>query len=358
MVEPLSRAPYIAIVVVVLIAAGAGSAFLYETQKGSAPTTVRTVTAGQNVTVNYIGIFGSGPEAGRVFDTSLYKVAIDNITYPKTLEFSFRGASKYTPLAVHVGPTAPSGGYVVGNYTFIPVVTGFWRGLIGLPGNQTAALYVPPAEGYGALNTACLATRPLTTTLPIFATYTRTEFSTLYSGISSALGTVFSDPTYHWSVLVYASNASFVTIENLPAVGYSSSPGGWPVVVTSVAATANGTGLITLVSQLTPAQAGHLLGKDYGSLKPPCPGGSTQFIVWAVDPLNGTYTANYNQEVNGQTLIFVVTVVDIFGATKAEASAVQPPRLTRPRLRSSSRCASAVSRTARSPVTAFRTPRL
>jgi FKBP-type peptidyl-prolyl cis-trans isomerase 2 len=31
-----------------------------------------------------------------------------------------------------------------------------------------------------------------------------------------------------------------------------------------------------------------------------------------VDPAQGTYTEDFNQEVQGQTLIFVVTVQDIF----------------------------------------------
>ena len=314
MAETISRAPYIALVIVALLVAGIGGAYLYETQRVTPLAPARLAQVGDNVTVNYIGLFGSGPQAGRVFDTSIYAVAQNNITYPKSLEYHARGGpSNYTPLDVHVGGSTPRSGYSLGGHTFIQVVTGFWQGLIGLSGNQTRSVNVPPDLGYGPLNTTCLSVRPLTQTIPIFKTLPASQFSTDYPGESSTIGSVFADPHYKWPVQVYSSNSSFVTVENLPSVGWTADPAGWSVLVTNVTGTANGTGQITLVNVLTSADVGHVLGHDFAGLTNPCAtSASASFLIWAVDPVAGNYTANYNTEVTGETLIFIVTLVDIF----------------------------------------------
>ncbi|MCI4367852.1 MAG: hypothetical protein L3K08_08875, partial [Thermoplasmata archaeon] len=140
------------------------------------------------------------------------------------------------------------------------------------------------------------------------------QFQKLYPGALAATGSQFSDPHYGWTILVLSANSSYVTIENLPHVGESASPAGWPVVVTNITATANGSGSITMVNQLGPAQAGHLLGKDFLGTGPCTSQVGGTFIVSGVDPGRGVYTADFNPqgELQGQTLIFVVTVIDDF----------------------------------------------
>src|SRR5580658_2385472 len=143
----LSNTATIVLVVIVLLGGGAAAGFFwYHDRPNSAPTAL-VVTLGDNVTVNYIGLFGSGPQQGKVFDTSIYSVAYDNIAYPKGLQFSPRGPSpsNFTPLDVFVGASTPSGGYSLGGLSFIQVVPGFWEGLLGLSGNQTRTISVPPA---------------------------------------------------------------------------------------------------------------------------------------------------------------------------------------------------------------------
>ncbi len=316
MAQGPSSAPFIVVVIVVLVAAGALSGYLYFQHRPGSPPGVPVVVVGDNVTVNYIGVMGSGAESGKVFDTSIYTVATDNIAYPKTLEFGLRGTAKnYTPLAVHVGASTPSSGYSLGGLTFIETVPGFWQGLVGLTGNSTRAVVVPPALGYGPVNTACLSTQPLTFTRPVVETLSLSQFSQSYPGVTAFQGAEFPDPHFDWPVLILSQNSSFVTLENLATAGMEASPAGWPVAVTSVSSTSNGSGIITLTNELSPASAGLVLGHDYSGTGPCSSQSGGRFIVSAVDLADGTYTENFNQEVQGQTLVFLVTVVDIFPPT-------------------------------------------
>jgi len=299
-----SRILFVVLVVVVVAAAGAGAAALYEFTKVKPASPVLTVQQGDNVTVNYIGEFGSGAQLGKVFDTSVYSVARNNVTYPKSLEYQPRGSvSAYSPLPVHVGASAPASGYTIGNLSFGTVVTGFWKGLLGLPGNQSHTIVVPPSLGYGPLNASCLRSVPLTYTVPVLTFVTPQQFTTLYPNVTADVGTTFTDPTYGWNDTVFAVNESSVTVQSQPAPGYLSKPGGLPFLVSSVNSTT-----ITLSSTLTPADSGSVLGttSSTGGL---C--GKTQFIVATVDFTSGMMTENFNPEVQGETLDFVVTVVDI-----------------------------------------------
>ncbi|HYB77713.1 MAG TPA: hypothetical protein VEE83_03405 [Thermoplasmata archaeon] len=301
-----SRILFVVLVVIVIAAAGVGAALLYEYSKPKSPTPLLTVQSGDNITVNYIGEFGTGAQQGRVFDTSIYSVATNNASYPKSLEYQPRSSkSAYTPLPVHVGPNTPASGYTVANLTFGGVVTGFWQGLLGLVGNQSHMIVVPPTLGYGALNASCLRTEPLVFSVPVLTFVPVSQFATLYPNVTATVGTVFPDPTYGWNDTVFAVNSTSVTVQSLPNVGVPSSPDGLPFVVSSVNATS-----ITLSSRLTPADSGLILGQAAkGGL---C--GKTQFIVSSVDFSSGTFTENFNPEVQGETLDFIVTVVDIFPA--------------------------------------------
>jgi len=313
MVDSPSRTAFIVLIVVTLLAAGGLAGFAYYHSRPTSAPSALTPQFGGNATVNYIGYFGSGPESGRVFDTSIYSVAVNNASYPKAVDFHYRGsAANYTPLGVYIGPNAPSAGYTIGNTTFVSVVTGFWEGIIGVPGNTTHTIDIPPDLGYGSQNPACLRTLPLTYTLPVVVTFSATGFSSAYPGVSPLTGVTFKDPHYGWNVTVLAANSSFVTVENLPYVGYVASPAGWPVLVTAISGTPSGAGAITLVNQLSPGQDGHLAGKNFNGTGPCGTAVGAAFIVSAVDPAAGTYTENFNSAVAGQVLIFVITVINIY----------------------------------------------
>jgi hypothetical protein len=205
---------------------------------------------------------------------------------------------------VHVGPNAPSGGYAIGPLTFSSVVPGFWQGLIGLAGNQSFTIVIPPNLGYGTLNMSCVANVPLVRSVPILTSVPVVQFSSLYPNGTPTLGAVFPDPTYGWNDTVFAVNSTTVVVEALATVGTVATPNGLPFVVTGLTSTT-----LTVSSRLTPSDAGLVLGHT-ASGSGLC--GKTTFIVNAVDLGAGTFSENFNPEVQGETLDFTVTVVDIF----------------------------------------------
>ncbi len=310
MPEKASIIPVVVLVAIVLVAGGATGAYLYEKNRPKSAPTPLTVAVGDNITVNYIGILGSGPEQGKVFDTSLLSVAYDNATYPKALQYSLRGSlSQYAPLPVYVGPSAPNGQYTLNGVNFSEVIPGFWQGLVGLPGNQSHAIVVPPALGY-PVNSACIEALPLTVKVPVFETISGPVFTKRYPTVVATTGASFDNTTYGWKTVILSANSTSVTIENLAQAGNTTYLQGWPAEVTNVTSTANGSGMITVQNELTPTEAGHLKGTSSTGL---CSSTSEDdFIVTAVNYTSGTFTEDYNQEVDGATLIFVVTVIDIY----------------------------------------------
>jgi len=287
---------------IVVVVAGVGFGLLYEYNHPKAVHGPLTVAVGDNVTVNYIGLFGSGPEAGKVFDTSIKAVADDNASWPKSLEYTPRTSAQYVPLGVHVGPTAPSSGYNVSGVDYVEVVPGFWQGLLGLAVNQTRWATVPPSLGYGALDKNCIVSSPLNLTLPVALTLAPKTFSTDYPGVSALAGVVFADPTFGWTDIVLSANSSAVVVGREPTVGETTDPYGWTIVVSNITSKN-----ITLTSQLTPASVGSVKGSISGVTV--C--STSEFLVWSVNPATGNFTENYNREVVGETLVFVVTIVTI-----------------------------------------------
>jgi len=305
MAETKPSAFWTIVLVLIVVAAGiGGAAFVYYENHRPTPAGPLTVAVGDNVTVNYVGLFANGPQQGRVFDTSEYSVALNNISWPKSLQYQSRGGQPrdYTPLGVYVGSNAPSGGYTIGNTTFGGVVTGFWQGLVGLPGNRSQYVTVPPALGYSFVNASCFVTEPLTTTTPVVVMLGPSEFRTTFHNQTAVAGATYTDPVYGWPDLVLSVNSSTVTYENLPTLGMSVAPYGWSILVANISATT-----ITLTSQLSPSQAGLVLGH---AATDTC--GTATFTISSVNVATGTYVADYNPEVNGRTLIFIVSVVDIF----------------------------------------------
>ena len=247
------------LVAVAVIAAGVGGALLYEHNQPKGISSPTVVEVGDNVTVNYIGLFGSGPEQGRVFDTSIASVAKDDAAYPKSLEYSPRNASGYTPLPVHVGPNTPSSGYNVSGVTYLGVVTGFWRGLVGLAVNQSRWVTVPADVGYGPLDPGCLVTAHLYQTIPALVIVPIANFSTEYHGDTAVTGASFPDPTYGWTDVVLSSNTSAVVVGREPYLGETVHPFGWTIEVTNITSQT-----ITLLSELTPSSVGSVLGTISG----------------------------------------------------------------------------------------------
>ncbi len=307
MAEPKpSRWLLVFLVVVGLVAAGAGAWGIYYYTTPRPQSGLLTVELGDNATVDYIGMFGSGPQSGKVFDTSIYSIYQNNVSYPKSLYFASTHSSNpanYTPLPTHIGPT---GSYTIGNLTFGTTVTGFWTGLIGMHGNQTRYIIIPAGLGYGPLDPACLATEPLRYTVPVTVPLSAANFATTYPGVSATSGTMFTDPVYGWTDLVLSANSTAVVVQHLPTLGQTTAFGAWNITVTNLSSTT-----ITVENLITPSNYARLLGTFATGRA--C-GGSTSdhYLINSVSPNAGTYTINWNSEVTGQTLIFRVTVIDIF----------------------------------------------
>jgi FKBP-type peptidyl-prolyl cis-trans isomerase 2 len=297
----------VVVLLAVILAAGGGGFYAANYFLAVRPATPpATAQVGANVTVNYIGYFGSGPQDGKVFDTSIYSVYQDNLTYPKSLEFAAGHSGSptaYKPLGVHVGPTSAQ--YSVNNQTFAGVVPGFWQGLVGMTVNQTRYISMPPSLAYGALNPACEATEPLSVPVPVLRLYTAATFAATFPGISATSGTTFPDPVYGWTDLVFAANTTGVSVESLPTLGETLHLAGWNATVTGLNATT-----ITVHNDITPQNFGSLLGTFPAARA--CGGSSAiHYLIAGVSVAAGTYTINWNSEVTGQSLIFRVTLVAI-----------------------------------------------
>jgi len=298
-----ARSPSLAflafVAVIVLIVAGVGGGLLFLANHPKPLASPLTVARGDNVTVDYIGIFASGPEINKVFDTSLRSVADNNASYPKSLEYTPRNASGYAPLGVHVGPKAPKHGYTVNGQSYGTVVPGFWQGLLGLAVNQSREVTFSSSLGYGPLNSSCLVTAPLVQTIPTVISVTTELFNKDYVGVKAATGVVFTDPVYKWTDRIASANASWVVIDRNPTLGQAISPYGWTMRVTNLTSRA-----ITLTNELSEASAGNVLGTISNTTV--C--AMTKFVVWSVNGPSGTFVENYNREVVGVSLKFVVTI--------------------------------------------------
>lgn len=287
--------PIIVCLILVVAIAGVGMFFYLDVNKPIKVSAPLLVQEGDNVTVNYIGIFGSGFDQGKVFDTSYLSIARDNASYPKAVSFTFRGASGYTPLSAHVGPNTE------GSYTSL--ITGFWTAMVGIPVNDTVRAVIPPSQGYGAANPADVQVLPLTQELPMITSYSPAGFGKAFSNMSAQVGAVFTDPHYGWEDTVLSENSTSVTVESTPHVGEVVKPFGWPVTVTNVSSTTSLNGTITIVNDLTPQSVGEFKGTNWVNGK--------AFFLSNVSLSAQTYTMNYNQEVQGNTLIFYISVYKI-----------------------------------------------
>ena len=283
-----ARSPFLQ-ALVLLVAMGVLIAVFYVLYVKQPPAVVtpRTAETGDTVDLAYVGTFGDPgfADSGRVFDTSLRSVALDNVSYPKALSFSWRAT--WTNLTFEIGSGS--------------VIKGFDEGALGMKVGDVRRIVVPPAEGYGPSDPAKVFERPLLQEVPARAVMNDTAFRDKF-GISASDGIIVTDPFWRWNVTVTVSG-NVVTTTNSPSVGDRVRPyGAWDARVVSIDDAAdNGTGIVYVQHDLTADDAVRVLATD----------GGRQFIVTAVDAVRGVYVADYNQEVVGRTLVFDVTLNSI-----------------------------------------------
>ncbi len=280
------------IVLIVVLLLSASSVVILLTI-GQGTNTVRKVVNGDTIKVNYIGRLT--PPDDRVFDTSIYSVASNNALYPKSLSFSLRQNTSYTPLQ-----------FVVGSGSLIP---GFESGVLGMTLNETKTIVVPPSQGYGAMNLSRVFSFSLTETAPVYAVMNQTVFHNTYN-VTPSIHLALTDPTWGWLAQVIDVNpdADLVKVQNMPSVGdrlavfgtpEAANPTGWYADVVSIDSTANaGLGIITIHHELTASDSGKVQGADIRG----------NFIIEDVDSSAGTAVKNYNDELVGVTIYFTVTL--------------------------------------------------
>lgn len=263
---------------------------------------IPVVEEGDTVKVDYIGTF----EDGRVFDTTLYNVAKDNITYPKAVSFELKEKGLYAPFSFKVGAGS--------------TIKGFDKGVRGLHLNQTITVTIPPSEGYGYLDMSKVKSIPIVQEVPVKESMAVDDFGKKFS-LNPQVGLTVTDPFWGWNITVMAVSDEMVTYYNMPTLHQTVTPYGNPEVrenrgwycdVISIDSTANnGTGLIEVKNLVTKENINVTGGTDQNG---------QIFTILNVDEKNGIISLNYNKEVVGKTLIFKLTVVDIQKGTTTTTS--------------------------------------
>lgn len=270
-----------AIIAVVIVAALSIGAYAFLTDG-------RTVASGDMVRVDYIGKLPNG----QVFDTSLYAVAVDNATYPKSLFFNFRGdESTYGTLNFTVG----KGG----------MIPGFEKGVLGMKVGETKTLVIPVEQAYGQANESKITAMNLTETIPANKQMSVDEFRS-YFGVAPSQFTLYTDPNYGWTVYTGLVDSSKVMVQNQPvngsvyhAFGSPSDPSyGWNVTAEYDASGEN----IVLRHHLNASSAMSVKGIDEAR---------TKFYVKSVDETAGTAIIDRNNQILGVELTFIVTLISI-----------------------------------------------
>lgn len=268
------------VLVIIVVASSAGAYVMMDNGK--------TVQSGDLVRVNYIGKLPNG----QVFDTSLYSVATDNATYPKSLFFTYRGSeSAYNTLNFTTGQGQ--------------MIEGFEKGMMGMKVGETKTIVISPEDAYGYANASKVSTLNLTETVPIQKTMTVSDFRAQF-GEDPVSRKYYTDPTYGWTVWVSNADRSTVIVQNQAVDGatyraYASSKDpsyGWNI--TTAVDETNQT--ITVHHLLDASSALAVKGID---------GASAKLYVKSVDEAAGTAVIDRNNQIIGQELTFVITLVSI-----------------------------------------------
>ena len=301
----LAKTALIIIIVLVMVSASTLVIVLYQGSQEETNKKNRAVSTGDTVRVDYIGKLSVGG-VERVFDTSMMDIA-NNASIPKSLTFTLKANTSYTPLS-----------FTVGSGTLI---TGFNNAVVGMKVGETKTVEVSPAQGYGNLVLSKVNTFNLTETKNVYESMSFSQFKAKYSVVAVA-GMTILDPVYKWPVMILVANsdADSVRIQNAPQQGanyliYSNSTAnaaGWNITVTSVNTAISEAGQIVLVHDITVADTGMIRGVDEKG---------TAFILENVDTNAGTAWRNANtqntnngvvlSELVGKTLTFTITLVAI-----------------------------------------------
>ncbi|MCE5296122.1 MAG: FKBP-type peptidyl-prolyl cis-trans isomerase [Euryarchaeota archaeon] len=281
----------IAIIIVVLLLASTFAAYVLVFNEDNS-----SVGTGDSITVNYWGTVNI-QGVDKVFDTSIWDVALDNETYPKAAWFSMKTQASYSEFTFTVGRGQ--------------TITGFDMGIKGMKEGDSRTIVVTPEQGYGVLDETKIVTIDLNQTVSVFMTTTKTAFNSTFGSVPSA-GLTVTHPTYGWPVTVLSVNEETKVVEyqNVPTQGsqykvFANSNekivSGWNITVNSVDTTVSEDGEIKFTHMVDEEDSWNIKGYV----------GTTMFILIDVDTAAGTARTNYNSPLAGLTLTFHVTLESI-----------------------------------------------
>ncbi len=265
---------YVAVLLLIMVGVSVG---LYEYMVSMNPEekNAKVVEEGDRISVRYYGYIYYGGER-RIFDTNIEEVAKDNVTYPKTV--SYKWPKRFELLT-----------FTVGDGTMIK---GFDEGVRGMHLNETKTIVVPPEKGY-AFSWDKVKNESYVQNVPVIENMTLDQFYSRYTHANPVVNGVYRDKMYGWNSIVLYVNPTenIVTVQNNPDVGADYLPIGDPSLVVHVDSVKGDTITFHYIIKSTPIllPSGGIIDKTY----------------------QDHFRINFNQEVAGKTLYFVVTVVSI-----------------------------------------------
>jgi len=290
----------LAAIVAAIVVCGALIGYvLYSESGASKAQSSAAIVAGDLVTMNYIGWTPNG----KVFDTSIFTVASNNAVYPKSLTFTLRDNSSYTPFNM-----------TAGNYGSGGTIKGFALGVIGLREGDHVTIEVAPEDGY-AIQESLTRWQDLVQEMPLIEVLSAQDFRDNFKTDPVPMA-ILPHYFWGWDIQVVELIAGMVTIKNLPTAGEivhpfgnpddATNPAGWPVEVV---------GYNLLDQALTIRH--HLSASDVYNVKGTDIDGKT-LIVTAYNADNGTFqvgkndpSTGYNAEISGRLLLFEVTIIKV-----------------------------------------------
>ncbi len=265
---------YVTVLLLLMLGVSVGI-YEYNVYTNSGGKSVPVVKEGDKISVRYYGYIYYGGER-RVFDTNIEDIAKDNVTYPKTVSYHWSG--HFDLLTFKVGSGS--------------MIKGFDEGVRGMKLNETKTIVVPPDEGY-PFSWNKVSNESIYQNVPVVENISIDQFYKRFANTNPTTNSVYRDKMYGWNCIVLYVNPlkNIVTIQNNPDIDQDYELFGNPSLFVHVDKVDGSTIYF------------HYIIKSLPILLPS--GG-------IIDQVNGDhFRINFNQEVAGKTLYFVVTVVKI-----------------------------------------------
>lgn len=248
---------------------------------------------------DYIGSF----EDGRVFGTTLKGAAEDNVSYPKSLSFTYPSDGHFEPVLTTIG-----GGFIEpGAAAFFGMVNNgkaLESRLLGMRVEESRLIVLEPEQAYGSPDPTKSEIRPLVTSVPQYEEMTTTAYTQRFDSPPFE-GKIGKDPFWGWNTIVHYLNRTndLVILRHNPTQGMIVTPyESWDTIVEAIDSGANGgEGEIRIRHLLTPDDANRVMGKS----------ADERFIVTSVNTDDETFVADFNDERAGKVLYLRITLLTI-----------------------------------------------